>query len=372
MTAGVEALGHGLSTDQRTIEMMAELAATRSKPIRARFGHPGISEQSMGRQIANTGNYRVVGNQLLYDMQLIDAARTSPAFAQDPIEYILRMAAEYPADIATSVVISTGAVWVLPDGTEIDAFGESGDRMRRPEKATSKYPVMRPVYFHYTDLVQEGAVTHDGLFSQKLFNTGASSYAEQLFKLADQWRLAYNIPLDQLPKKLNQLLVAYTHSRTVKGKSSMNMQEEDFSALTDPVEETTPPAANAALANVETALAALAAEEQQQTNPALLDRMAALEEQNARLSAVVEKLTAILLQTRKSLKVLEGEPFANTQVPAHAPVALNRQIPPADLWQDQQPVSTDQRQQRQQPPATSPVSAAMQRQLARQAAGRRQ
>ena len=366
MTAGVEALGHRMATDQRTLEMMASLAAAKGKPIRARFGHPGISEQSMGKQIGRTSNYRVAGNQLLYDLELLEVARTSPAFAQDPIEYILQMAHKHPTDIATSVVIETGAVWVLSDGTEIDAFTDDGGRVKRPETATSKSPIMRPVTFYYTDLVQEGAVTHDGLFGAKFFSSGASSYAEDLFRLADSWRAAYGISLADLPKKIDQLMIAYTNSRTTKGQNLMEMQEGAFADVaSDDIAQGTD--TTTALGNIEVMLADLAAEDSQAGDSTLPDRLRSLEQQVASLAAAVEQVVAANITLKRRLKVLEGEPFANTPVPTKAPTSFSRN-PTPDFWSEgpttaQQPQSAGVTSQPAQP---NPTSQAMQRQLNRQ------
>ena len=332
MTAGVEALGHRLETDQITIERLAALAHEREaagKQIRTRFGHPGISENAMGKQLGYTTNYRVEGNKLLYDLQMLDSARKSPSFAQDPVAYVLDMALKTPEHIGTSVVIETEAVWKLQDGTEVQAYDSDGDRVKRPENAVNKHPLMRPAVFHYTDIVQEGAVTHDGMFGSKigdkantkLFASGASSYAEELFRLVDEWRTAYNIGLSDVPQKTLQLLKAYLHARGGK----MDPKEGEPEEVLTPVS-----VAPDTLAQLEANAAQLAgtneAEGPEDGSTAALSqlwmRLEGLEEQVQRLTQVLDTVVKANLGLQAQVRSLVGEPHQTLRVPS-SPQRLN-------------------------------------------------
>lgn len=221
MQAGVEALGHGLQTDMRTIQMIADITQADGKSRRQRFGHPGVSEAMTGKQVSNASNFRIVGNNLVHDSYFLESARKSPAFAKDPVDFIMTVAEQSPADFAESVVMQVYTVWVLVDGTEIAAEDEYGEPLgERPLNATSEYPIIRPVELNYVDWVNEGALTHSGLFGkkEKFFNTGVNSYAEELFAFVDEFRTAYNIPLSEIPKKTTQMLEAYLAQR---GKQNM-------------------------------------------------------------------------------------------------------------------------------------------------------
>lgn len=248
MQSGVEALGHGCMTDDRTLEMMLALAQADGKPRRQRFGHPGISENATGKQVAQAYNFRVVGGNLIHDSKLLESARKSPSFSQDPIDFILDIAEKSPSEFGESVVIDADLVWRLADGREIPrwpkrddegAISEDPDIVRdaktyRPITATSALPLLRPTKFYYVDFVGEGALTHQGLFQdgmQKLFSSGVNAYAEDLFVLVDSWRASFDIPLEELPKKADQLLTAYMHYRS-KNKDVDMKKGRTFAAAT--------------------------------------------------------------------------------------------------------------------------------------------
>lgn len=216
MQSGVEALGHGCMTDDKTLQMMLELAND-NKPRRQRFGHPGMSENATGKQVAQASNFSIKDGNLIHDSRLLESARKSPAFAQDPIEYILHIAENNPTEFGESVVIDANVVWTFANGDEISVDDPDLVTKQAKRKPLTALPVLRPVEFYYVDYVGEGALTHEGMFPasmQRLFSTGVNAYAEELFNLVDNWRNEYSIELEQLPKKLDQLLNAYMQRRT--------------------------------------------------------------------------------------------------------------------------------------------------------------
>lgn len=224
MLAGVEALGHGLESDQTTIEVMATLGNQRRNGIQQRFGHPGMSENAMGKKLGFARNFRVVGDKLLHSTTFMQPASLSPVFTRDPIEYIFQMAEHHPAEIAESVVIEADAVWKLSDGREVSIYERDKwkddvrcDDKGRPIDATNRLPVIRPATFYYVDVVSEGALTHDGLFGAKvleeMFSGTTAAEMEEAFRLMDRARETYGIALQDLPTKAEQVISRYLASR---------------------------------------------------------------------------------------------------------------------------------------------------------------
>ena len=251
MMANVEALGHGIATDSKTILMMLELCQD-GRPRRQRFGHPGISENYTGKQVSNALNFRIENGNLVHDAVFLPEARKSPAFAKDPVDYILSLAENNPTEFGESVVITCDAVWILRDGTEISIYGGDGeddgfDTIPKPESAINDLPMIRPVEFHYVDWVNEGAATHNGMFGkqERFFTSGASAWAEELFDFVDSFRTTYNIPLGQVPAKTKQLLDAYMFERG-KGESIMKRGKALAKLSEEPVTQApaAPPAEN--------------------------------------------------------------------------------------------------------------------------------
>lgn len=227
MQANVEALGHNCMTDLKSVQMVEQLANQHrgGLGVQGRFGHPGMSENAAGRKVMLSKNFRVRGDKLVHDVFLLEEARKSPVFSQDPVEYILDVAEHQPQELAESLVIDAERVWTFADGSEHawydrDGMREAGHRLDEdgiPLDALTPLPVIRPVQLYYLDVVNEGALTHDGLFSsdvaQMMFAGTSSAYADQLFGFIDEFRAQYNVPLDALPDKVHTVLSRYISSR---------------------------------------------------------------------------------------------------------------------------------------------------------------
>ncbi|MEO8608903.1 MAG: hypothetical protein ABI690_13510 [Chloroflexota bacterium] len=216
MQANVEALGHGIQSDQKTLEIMLGLSSRYSRGVKMHFGHTGMSENAMGRQIAWAKGFHIDGDRLIHDIHFMEQAAISPAFGQDPIEYILQMTESQPEDIGESVVIETEVVWTLPDGSEVDGYAE------RPENALTDLPVMRPVTLYYVDVVADPALTRGGLLASAMFAGSSSFFSDQAFKLIDEFRSEYSITLEELPRKVQLVLGRYMQARGYMPGADMN------------------------------------------------------------------------------------------------------------------------------------------------------
>ena len=220
-----EAQGHGIWADLQTLHAMANLGNQKARGVAGRWGHPSMSENAMGKRVQTAKNFYVEGDKLRHDAHLFKPASLSPSLDKDPIEYLLAVATDHPEDIGESVVVSTALVWTLMDGREIpndqegcpaDVVWENG----RPVNASTPLPVIRPQKFHFVDFVSEGALTPNGLFSSaietEVFAGTSSAYAQELFELIDQWRVAYSVPLEALPKKVASIMQTYIATREHK------------------------------------------------------------------------------------------------------------------------------------------------------------
>ena len=305
-----EARGHGCLADLKTLEMMRDLGNSSPGGIRGRFGHPGISENMTGKQLQVARSFSIVNDRLVHDSFLLESARKSPAFAQDPVEWLFTVAEKHPTELGESVVIDTGLVWILDDGTEKDALdSDDGDIIARPKNATTKLPFIRPVHFHFVDFVNEGALTPNGLFEGKFFTKGASSYAEDLYRLVDEWRLHFHIPLKDIPHKVDQLLSSYLYER----KYFMPTEAEVKAFEESPVPEE--PTLNDILSQLETRVAQLEPKSDQPTESHVWSHLQALEEQVRRLTSVVSGQIDTIEALQRDLTVLSGERVVTERVP---------------------------------------------------------
>lgn len=369
MQAGVEALGHGCQADIKTLHLMAQLGNAQQRGIRSRFGHPGVSENAAGKKIAVARNFRVEGEALRHDLYLLDSARISPVFARDPIEYIFDMAERYPSELGESAVIDGETVWTLADGREVPEHGDADvvdrDAQGRPLQALTPLPVIRPVKFWYCDLVSEGALTHEGLFGAdvvaKMFDGTANAYAHEIFELVDRWRDEYHVPLEDVPRKVDQVMRKYLFARGYKEKEVMaSTRKKQLEPLQDVLVEDAVPEAVAETPEAESAADALdtalaTAEEtrqrQEQTSDDAEEPDAALVELSARVEQLealaaeqaeqitkLVKLNTLLAQNLdtldRNIRRVEGDPVVTMSVPkartnALEPLQFGAPTPPA-------------------------------------------
>lgn len=342
MQAGIEALGHGVQADMTTLQTLALMGNADVDGVRSRFGHPGISENATGKKVANATNFQVKGDRLIHDSRLLESARKSPVFSQDPIEYIIEMAEKTPRELGESVVIAANTVWALTDGREIDVevwgpgrytypngkptnvdFDDDG----RPVNATTPLPVLRPVAFHFVDFVGEPALVRDGLTPMSadainyLFAGRASEYAQEMFRIVDEWRSRYHVPLQAIPGKVDQIVSEYMAARS--GRSTDMARKLKFEDVE--VEPVTPPAESDPVEDDISAAEQTTADTQDdltETEAQMDSRIANLEatvsgllEQNKRLAALVRQNAEMTQTLQRNIKRLAGEPVVTERVP---------------------------------------------------------
>jgi hypothetical protein len=175
-----EAKGHGVSLEQEFIDDLVKYGQRNfSKTgLKARFGHPSMSNETMGTQLGYFKNFEVDGENAVADLHLLDAANESPTHPGMK-NWVLKMAAEKPDHIMSSIVFQPGGYYQR----------ELESRKKRKMKSSDMFhgrfdnydESLGPVFveladLYFTDLVEDGAAT-DNLFSTQ-FNS--EKYAVQV------------------------------------------------------------------------------------------------------------------------------------------------------------------------------------------------
>lgn len=142
--------------------------------VKARFGHPGASSETMGTQMGAFHNFRErqVGGkmQAIADLHLLDSANESPTHP-GMRDWMLKMAAERPDFVMSSIVFKASYYYQkAPDGTE-HVLKFSSDPFDG-EKFSNHKPEYGNVFVkfgqhYYTDMVEAGAAT-ESLFSNQV------------------------------------------------------------------------------------------------------------------------------------------------------------------------------------------------------------
>lgn len=228
----VEALGHDLCIDTKSLEMFRDLG---NKPmaangrvrdgIKVRFTHPGLSADGFGKLLGRGRNFRMVGDKVLFDIHMVDSAFRARVDGGDTLgEYVMHLAEEDPDLFGMSVVFRAKYHWTFPDGSEIEAKGRYESP---PEGSLTKYPVVRPYQLDAVDAVDEPAANRDGMFSEQSLNFwGTNGQAEEAF-------LEIDLLLDQFgvtPEKAREFSERYFEARSLdkKGREEEMPQEENF------------------------------------------------------------------------------------------------------------------------------------------------
>ena len=99
----VEALGHGMTLDARSIAAIVEHGNAARNGVKSRFAHPGLSSDGLGKYLGRMRDFRQEGDKAVADLHLADSAFRTPE--GDLGSYVMDMA-ENDADMfGMSVVI---------------------------------------------------------------------------------------------------------------------------------------------------------------------------------------------------------------------------------------------------------------------------
>ncbi len=180
----VEALGHGITLDTKTLQQIATLGNAAKNGVKSRFTHPGLSSDGMGKHLGRMKNFRVEGDKAVADLHLSDAASKAPD--GDLAGYVMDLAEEDSAAFGLSIVAGGDRVWTLADGTEFPAGERDDDGVMqgRPDNALTDVPVFRVTALDAVDVVDEPAANRDGMFSSALW--GTNQLAENMFGNFDE------------------------------------------------------------------------------------------------------------------------------------------------------------------------------------------
>jgi hypothetical protein len=195
----VEALGHEVMVDAKTLERIASLGNAAKSGVKVRFTHPGMCSDGLGRMLGRMKDFRVAGDKVVGDIYLSESASHTPE--GDLRAYVLDLAEEDPSSFGMSVVVAGGSAWKLADGTEVET-------RERPKNAAGKLPFLRPTKLYAADVVDEPAANRDGLFSAAFDGTSNDAAAEA-FGLLDHMRERFGLTL----AKANEFAARYFVAR---------------------------------------------------------------------------------------------------------------------------------------------------------------
>jgi hypothetical protein len=167
------AKGHGVHLDRDFIENLVAYDRKHHKKagIKARFGHPSASGETMGTQLGVFQNPRtreVNGKmQAIADLHLLDAAEASPTHP-GMRSWVQQMSTERPDFMMSSIVFASSGYYQVIEKkkkpVEWDYEKGKWDTEYQAEPIFVDFDEKKGARHYYTDLVEQGAAT-DNLFS---------------------------------------------------------------------------------------------------------------------------------------------------------------------------------------------------------------
>lgn len=307
----VEALGHGMMADAKTLQQCADAINASAGGVKSRFTHPGKCSDSLSKMLGRASNAVVVDDKCLCDLQLSESSKVSPD--GNLFAYVMARAKEDPSSFGLSIAFTGDAVWMLDDGSEVDEEMDDGEMRERPSNAVGDLPRARISVLKAVDVVDEPAANRDGLFSAKL------SLSDDAFHTIDEFASEKGITPERLSEfacryfarrgvvlSVVKTAVASSPAKTLKGN---RMKPEELKDLRDKHPD------HAGLivdmfADSKTEVEILAAiEKKQQTMLAekselLIAKIAKLEaDHKAALSASADQVTALKSALDKAQKI---------------------------------------------------------------------
>lgn len=155
MTVG-PAAGHGAEIDSKSLWTV--LDCVEGRKVKAFNNHSFWAANAPTEALGVFENFRIDGDKLRADFTFFKST------ADDVRNKFLEMSRVCPEEFGLSVASECFAVWVLDDGTEVDAW-RSCDK---PHNAVNDCPYMRFTKIMSIDFVNEPAANADGLFSAKV------------------------------------------------------------------------------------------------------------------------------------------------------------------------------------------------------------
>jgi hypothetical protein len=157
ITGGIEAAGHGLYIDDKSIEDAMRLLL--GKSLRAYLKHDGAGTDRLGQEIGFfSGIYRDGQKIKAKSFEFLESFKREAGATYDKL---VELAQKVPDQFGVSLVLEYRPVWVMADGTEIPAM--LGDAA--PSGAIRSAPSMRIANVMSADLVQRPAANPNGLLS---------------------------------------------------------------------------------------------------------------------------------------------------------------------------------------------------------------
>jgi hypothetical protein len=158
--------------DDLSLDLITELAKEHPKGLKARFTHPALSSDGLGKFLGRDRNIRRDGDKVRGDTYLDPTAlQTPPDGGGKPLGvYVMDLATSDPDALSSSLVLKTKREYRQDD---------DGNPLR-DASGNELPPLWRPTKLHACDVVDTGDAVHSGFLSADLPDDAVRQVAEAL------------------------------------------------------------------------------------------------------------------------------------------------------------------------------------------------
>ena len=171
-----EAEGHGWESDDTTLEQVVELGNALTMGVKARFGHPNMSNTALGTFLGRAKNFRKDGNITRADLHFSKTAHDTPN--GDLSGYVMDLAEDDPSAFGSSIVLLV---------EQKPRTNEDGTPMVDKETGEKLLPVGRVKKLHGADIVDTPAA-NASMLGESFFSDSVKPSAE-MTKFLDKFLL---------------------------------------------------------------------------------------------------------------------------------------------------------------------------------------
>lgn len=142
--------------DRPALEKIVALGNASSGGLKSRFGHPGLSDDGLGKFLGRAKTFSLDGDgkKVRADLHLSETAHKTPN--GDLAGYVMELAESDPEAFSSSLVLHS---------EKTQRLGDDG-RPKRDEKGQDLPPLWMPTKLHASDVVDTGAAV-DGFLSEE-------------------------------------------------------------------------------------------------------------------------------------------------------------------------------------------------------------
>ncbi len=156
-----EALGHGLWIDHTFLDQVARSGRAEGRGLKARFTHPGLSGDGLGKALGRAKNFTRSGDRVYADLHLLKSASETPD--GDLAGYVMDLAEEDPGLFGASIVFDSDMAAM--DRFTAEHTGHGGAFKSPDDDNRRNYPHARLGRLWAADIVDDPAANPAGLFS---------------------------------------------------------------------------------------------------------------------------------------------------------------------------------------------------------------